>query len=319
MQEENTIQSLNRRRGGWRELGQIPGAGEPRLTPLSPRMRKWLDAIRDETSRDRLYDLVVALPAPRNRLHWQQAMQPADDIILAEFQEAGWAAERRPFLFTNTAGYVDHGDSLPDFMQPLIYLRLEGANVIATKQGDVSRDVVVVLGHSDTVRDTPGANDNTASVAALLELARVLAPYRFRHSIILAATDMEELDLFGAKALLPELQQERRILGAINFETMAYMSSEPDTQLLPPGLGLIYRQQVRRILDRHSRGDFTTIIYNGPATKLAATFAAGLAYLAGAHAPLLLRDPLDLPLIGRLLLSTFSAAQNFSRGDHAPF
>lgn len=319
MPEDSAIHSLNRRCGGWRSLGQLPGAGEPRLTPLSPGMRKWLDAITGQINPARLYDLVLALPAPRNRLHWPQAMREADDIILAEFQEVGWAAERRPFLFTNAVGFVDHGDSLADFMQPVIYPRLEGANVIASKEGEVSPDAIVVLGHSDTVRDTPGANDNTASVAALLELARVLAPYRFRHSIILAATDMEELDLFGAKALLPELQQERNILGAINFETMAYTSSEPDTQLLPPGLGLIYRQQVRRILDRHSRGDFTTIIYNGPATKLAATLAAGLAYLAGAHAPLLLRDPLDLPLIGRLLLRSFPAAQNFSRGDHAPF
>lgn len=297
----------------------FPGAGEPRLRPLDPKLRAWIDGIAGEISPDRLYANVVALPAPRNRLHAPEAMQQADEMILEGFRDAGWTAERRPFTFTNAVGYVDHGDSLADFMEPVVYPRLDGANIVATREGESSRAAIVVLGHSDTVRDTPGANDNTAAVAALLELARVLAPYHFRHTVILAATDMEELDLFGAKALVPELLQERRILGAINYETMAYTSPEPNTQFVPPGLGTLYRQQVQRIHDREARGDFTTVIYNGPATELAASFAAGLAHLVAPHAPLLLRDPNDLPLIGGLLSRAVPVVRNFSRGDHVPF
>src|SRR5687767_12606201 len=93
---------------------------------------------------------------------------------------------------------------------------------------------------------------------------RVLAPYSFRRTVILAATDMEEIGLFGARALLAsKLTQERRVLAAINYETMAYTSTQPNSQSLSPGLGLLYPGQIKRARDRQLRGDFTCVIYNG--------------------------------------------------------
>jgi Zn-dependent M28 family amino/carboxypeptidase len=70
---------------------------------------------------------------------------------------------------------------------------------VGTKLGKDARDTLVVLAHYDTRRDTPGADDNIASVAALLELARILSSENFRRTIILAATDLEEVLSFGAK------------------------------------------------------------------------------------------------------------------------
>lgn len=290
------------------------GTGEPRLQPLAPELRAWTDALTRGVDPLRLRAEVERLPGPRNRLDAPEAMARADDLILQGFRAAGWPAERQPFTLSNILGYLAYGAC-----GPTVYPRIEGANIVARKEGQESSDAVVVLGHHDTVRGSPGADDNTAAVAALLELARLLAPHRFRRTVILAATDMEEWGFFGARALIKTLGQGRRILGAINFETMAYTASAPNSQVVPPGMGLLYRRQVGRVVRRGAAGDFTLVIYNGPAKVLATSFAAALSHIAGPHVPILLRDPNDLPVVGRVLPRVVPVVRNFARSDHVPF
>lgn len=290
-----------------------------RQAPLDPPLRDWLDLLMSTISPERLRADVVALPGPRNRLDRPDVMQRADQLILSEFQAAGWSAEIRPFRCTNAAGYLGYSNNGRFLAPPTSYSYLEGANVVACKEGTQAAETIVVLGHHDTTSHTRGANDNTASVAALLELARVLAPYHFRRTIVLAATDMEEIGFFGARALVADLLRERRVLAAINFETIAYTDSTPQSQHLPAQMELLYRQQVRQIRDRQSRADFTAVIYNQTALRCATTFAIALAHLAGSHAPLLLHAPNDLPLIGRLLQRWVPAVRNFARSDHLAF
>jgi tripeptide aminopeptidase len=92
-------------------------------------------------------------------------------------------------------------------------------NVVAEVGDGPAGDAVVFAAHLDTVfsADTeivfteeagrlaaPGLGDNSLAIAALVELARRLAPRRARRRIVLAATVGEEGlgDLRGAKALL---------------------------------------------------------------------------------------------------------------------
>jgi hypothetical protein len=297
----------------------LPGSAEPRFKPLDAQQSEWLDrlAVQIETERMRL--AVESLPAPRNRLHSPEAMLQTEALILDGFRQSGWQAWRRPFTLTNVRGYPDEGNDLEGFMRPVIFPRLEGANLLAIKEGESSRAALVVMAHFDTVRDTPGADDNSASVIALLELARLLESYRFRHSLILAATDMEELDLFGARELAKTLAKERRVLGAVSMETLAYYCHQPGTQFLPPGIGALFPGQVRRIASGGFRGDFTLLIYSGAASQLSAAYAAGLEHLAGLGAAIQMRNPLDLPVVGRLLRRLYPAARNFGRSDHAAF
>ena len=124
---------------------------------------------------------------------------------------------------------------------------------------------------------------------------------------------------FGGYALVEELEAERTVLGVIDFETMAYTSSKPETQLLPPGIELIFPDQVERIRGRQGRGDFTAVIYDGTAAPLAARFAEGLVHLLGSDAVVLLRDPKDLPVVGGLLKRTVPGVRTSSRSDHVPF
>lgn len=296
-------------------MNLVPGSGEPKLHPFDARLAAWVDWVAKEIDPVRIRKTVETLPAPRNRLHAPDAMHQADEMILQGFLDSGWQAEICPFVYSNVPGYLDYGD----FTKGHPYDRLEGANAVAIKPGVESSQAVVVFGHHDTIRDSPGANDNTASVAVLLELGRVLASSRFRRTVVLAATDMEEIGFFGSRALVHSLSQERQVMGAVNYETMAYTNPQPGSQSLPPGIELIYSDQVRRIRQNQFKGNFTALIYNGAATRIAADLAAGLTHLAGKQAALLLRDPNDLPLIGKLLGRGVPAVRNFARSDHVPF
>lgn len=302
------------------------GTREPKLYPLSDSMRSWSDAIRKTIDIERIRNDVIALPAPRNRLYAPEAMLQADDMIVQRFKDAGWSAEKQPFVFDNVKGIEDVSPSIgigikdPSKFYAKVYKQLEGANILATKKGiKEPHKAIVVLGHHDTVRASPGANDNTASVAALLELARVLVPWQFRYSVILAMPDMEEIGLIGAKALVKTLIESYELLGAINYETMGYTATEPGTQTVPPGLGLLYGGQVERIKRNEFRGDFTCLIYNGKAKAIASMLGSALNYQTNQTTAMFLRDPNDLPFIGKLLGIIVPTVRNFARSDHARF
>ena len=60
---------------------------------------------------------------------------------------------------------------------------------------------IILCGHYDTVYSTPGAYDNAAGTAVILELARRLKEkYKSRYTIQFLLTDGEEFDLQGARA-----------------------------------------------------------------------------------------------------------------------
>src|SRR5262249_53756538 len=136
-----------------------------------------------------------------------------------------------------------------------------GANVVAVKPGTESDHLVIVGAHHDTVPNSPGADDNTASVAALLELAGLLQPYSFKHTVLLVAFDMEEMNQLGSRALVHLLAPEQKIRGAIIYETMAYTVNVPNSQRIPNGLRIFYPEQITQIRERECRGDFTAVLY----------------------------------------------------------
>ena len=267
-----------------------------------------------EISIERLQSHIRALLGPHTRLEASSPILRAEQRIYDTLQDFGWLVERQPFSFEKALGALDYGDG-----EPVCFRKLEGVNIVATKPGKDARDAKVVLAHYETRRDTPGADDNIASVAALLELARILSSENFRQTIILAATDLEEVLFFGAKALVNRLTQNFNLQGAINFETMSFVDRRPHTQRPETSFGPMYRKQIHRMAAHDWAGDFTMIIYRGSSAKLAAAFAAGLEQTAGPDTHVMFRDPGDLPLMGSLLKRTLPFVRNFSRSDHVPF
>ncbi len=84
-----------------------------------------------------------------------------------------------------------------EFLSPVSSGRVH--NVVARLKGTVSSRSVLLAGHYDSVPTGPGASDDGAAVAALLETARALhsgAP--FRNDVIFLFTDGEEPGMLGA-------------------------------------------------------------------------------------------------------------------------
>ena len=86
----------------------------------------------------------------------------------------------------------------------------EVMNVVAIQRGTSDPDrVIVMTAHLDSRRsdvmdatgDAPGANDDAAGVAALIETARVLSKYKFPATLVYSADSGEEQGLFGGKII----------------------------------------------------------------------------------------------------------------------
>jgi hypothetical protein len=91
-------------------------------------------------------------------------------------------------------------------------------NVLAAIPGRTA-DTIMLMAHYDSVPNAPGAGDDGAAVAALLEMTRIVqsgAPYR--NTILLAFTDAEEAGLLGAEAFFAESPAARGVKVVINLE-----------------------------------------------------------------------------------------------------
>ena len=104
--------------------------------------------------------------------------------------------------------------------------------------------VVVVGAHYDTVPGSPGADDNASAVAALIELAGLLAKERLPIRFVAFAN--EELPYF----LTPEMgswnsarrsrERGETVRAMLSLEMLGYYRDQPNTQRYPPLLGLLY-------------------------------------------------------------------------------
>jgi hypothetical protein len=99
-------------------------------------------------------------------------------------------------------------------------------NIVATLKGtqpEASGRTYVVSGHydsmctspTDAVCDAPGANDDASGTAAVLELARVMAPYKFDATIVFMAVAGEEQGLLGSTYTAEQAKQK-----GVNIDAM---------------------------------------------------------------------------------------------------
>lgn len=78
-------------------------------------------------------------------------------------------------------------------------------------------DALLVMAHYDTVEGSPGAVDNAASVALLLELARVLRDEPPPQPVLFAFTANEEIGLVGAEALAAQIGEHIELALALDL------------------------------------------------------------------------------------------------------
>lgn len=101
-----------------------------------------------------------------------------------------------------------------------------GVNVIASKAGN-SDKFFVFSAHHDTVRGSPGADDDAAGVTSILAVAAALAPCDLEYSVRFISFDQEENGLIGSGAYVKQLRssgEAKLAKGDIQIEMSAYDS-----------------------------------------------------------------------------------------------
>lgn len=123
------------------------------------------------------------------------------DYILNSLKASGYTPEVQEITnidASNTATYLE--------------------NIIVSQQGEESTGGVLIVGHYDSVHRGPGASDNLAAVAAMLETARIIEGMVVLNDIIFLFTDCEEIGLKGAKEFMDEHPLAREVSVVLNFE-----------------------------------------------------------------------------------------------------
>lgn len=104
---------------------------------------------------------------------------------------------------------------------------------------DAPEEIIVLGAHYDSVAGTPGANDNASGVAALLEIARLLADKNHARTLRLVAFANEEPPFFYSEEMGSRVyarrsrQRGEQIKAMLALETIGYYTDQPASQQYP--------------------------------------------------------------------------------------
>jgi len=229
--------------------------------------------IRDPVHRLRRHVVALAGTIGERNVWRPDALHAAADYIRGAFASAGCEVVAQ--------SYEVH------------HVRCENLEVTLPGNGCGS-EIIVVGAHYDTVRGSPGADDNASGVAALIEIARALRPLALRRTVKLVAFVNEEPPFFFTRQMgswIYASAAHRRgddIRLMLSLEMLGCYSDAPASQSYPPLLRWFYPDRgnfvafvsnlrSRRALDAavrafRSRSDF-------PAQRLASPgFVPGVAW-----------------------------------------
>ena len=256
----------------------------------------------------------VLAAAPRNGRHHPEHLAAAQDYTAAHLAEAGWAVSWQPVSVCRGIGVTDSKGPKPTW--PLAYYRrLKGVNVLARREGPGGGGALLVLAHIDSVKDSPGADDNASGVAALLEVATLLQGEDLPGPVVLAAVDLEETGHQGSRELARSTRGE--IGAVVCLESVGCFDPRPGSQQLPVGARWAARGVAEQVARRDHRGDFALLVHREASTVLARRWAAH-AHDAGLDS-VALRDPRRTGWRGRAMTFAMPPLSNLDRSDHEPF
>ena len=172
-----------------------------------------------------------------------------------------------------------------------------GVNIFAERPGtDPQAGAVLVAAHYDTVKVSPGADDNSTGVAVVLEVARLLRSHPTPRTLQLALFDREEEGLLGSKAFTSSKAQVENLRGVIVMDMVGYACHTAGCQRYPVGLPVV---------PFTDRGDFLAVVGDSEHLPLLKAFQQ-----SSQAVPSVLTLP--VPLKGILTPDTL-------RSDHARF
>jgi hypothetical protein len=174
---------------------------------------------------------------------------------------------------------------VPDYYSP--GPEVEVVNVIGRIRGTDSTGAIVLVAHYDTVPWTPGANDDAAGVAVVLETGRaILSASPLRNDVVLLLTDGEEpAPRYGSAAFADRYGSEAKVV--INLEAIGGSGPSTMVEIAGPEGALIshYAEAVSRPAASSILDDVVELI-GGSNTDIApfrdrGTAAFEFAYLRG--------------------------------------
>ena len=170
----------------------------------------------NQVSRDRLASSIGALQAFQTRYGSTSNCESAGTYIHDSFRRLGLPTDSDYFSFGSSPQYTT-------------------SNVIATIPGKTAPErVVIISAHYDSYSNermtlAPGADDNASGTAAVMELARVMAGYRFDYTVKFIAWGAEEWGLVGSRHYAAEARQRgERIIAALNLDMIGYADRLPE-------------------------------------------------------------------------------------------
>jgi len=154
-----------------------------------------------EVNPDLLKDVIGHLSSMPNRNTNNETLTQAAEYIATQYRKI-------PGLQVEIMKYVaPKGSRVP--------VEKEVVEVVATLPGETDRRVIVG-GHFDSINMqersldaiAPGANDDLSGMSQAMEVARVMAPHKWKNTLVFVAFSGEEQGLLGSRALAKRAKAE---------------------------------------------------------------------------------------------------------------
>ncbi len=181
------------------------------LPPLTVEQAEIADRLRRHIQ-------VLAADIGERNVWREDTLETAAEYIESALQAAGYAVSSQ--VFSAQAIGVRNLEAILDGHSP-------------------AEDIVVIGAHYDTVPGSPGANDNGSGVAALLEIARLLAGEPLARSVRFVAFVNEEAPFFYTREMgsyrYADRARERgeKISAMLSLETIGYYADARGSQRYP--------------------------------------------------------------------------------------
>jgi photosystem II stability/assembly factor-like uncharacterized protein len=107
-------------------------------------------------------------------------------------------------------------------------------NIRVTLPGMVTPEKeVVLLAHYDSVKDSPGADDNASGVSAVLEAVRIMTAYKFEFTVTLLLVSAGEAFSAGSSEYAIQARAENRdIVAVLNADMISFPVTSDTTRLV---------------------------------------------------------------------------------------
>lgn len=235
-----------------------------------------------------VYEYMQYIAQPRNHINAAQGLETIKDSIEANFTRHQLQTNRLAFSF----GLVP------------------SENITGRKPGLwQEKSTIIVDAHFDAVVNSPGADDNGSSMAAVLIASKILHNFNFEKTIQFIGFDKEENGLIGSlyyvNNSIPAYQQTEAVL---NMEMIGYYSDAPNSQSVPAGFSQLFPAAIDSITAGGNQGVWLFTVGNTNSTSLSFAFDT----IARNNVPDVKSLVLNVPANGQI-------APDLRRSDHAPF